>query len=328
MNLGREIDKLLNDDIDDVISWGRRVRPPESFEVYDAAARIVSSVTAPPIAKIKALALMQAVIQLHGELKQSDLSGHVDALVSAIETTDHPEVQYSCARVMSSLLADCPNVSDDAFEKGLFLLKCLMRTSTYPHSREFLKSLFSRGTPLRERYIRRTIARRLPVWAFVGRLATPHKRISFEHARKYDIDWVSFGNFVRDEARRRGMEGTVEQLQRLGQELVDRDAQALCRSVLAQAADWQQGLPIVVDGIRHGKVLAALKQLVAPCEVILQRVDVEPALWDRLLLEKLGDPVKIEKAKHAPTEQEVEQLSRDAARAAYVDRMPERSAAL
>ena len=309
MTLESDIDRLLDGDVNHIATWTRRV-PPENLEkAYYIAVQVVGT-GVPPAVRIKALALMQALVRHNPTLKESEMSGPVTALTDQIKSTDHPEFQYACARVMAHLLADCPRISEESFQEGTSLLRCLSRTSTFPHSREYLAVFFAHGSAFQARSRQRLLARRLPVWAFIGKLAAPHKQISMGHAKRYGIDWVSFGDYVAGEAHKRGMDESLSVLQALGEELV-RDPELLCRNVLAQAPDWQPGLPIVVDGVRHQAVLDALKKLVSPCDVVPCKIDVEPAILEQLLEKKYGKSAR-DRAAHAATEREVEDLSRTA----------------
>lgn len=69
---------------------------------------------------------------------------------------------------------------------------------------------------------------------------------------------VSFGDFVRAEATRRGIRETRDELQHLGQELAARP-QELVAGVIG-GADPHSGRGIVVDGVRHIAVVRALRE--------------------------------------------------------------------
>jgi cytidylate kinase len=70
---------------------------------------------------------------------------------------------------------------------------------------------------------------------------------------------VSFGDFVRAEAMRRGLPNTRDELQRLGQELV-RAPEELVGAVV-RGADRRHGQGIVVDGVRHIAIVRALRDI-------------------------------------------------------------------
>src|SRR5258708_6566697 len=147
MTLRSDIESAFSKDIDDVVAWGRRVSSGQSAEAYQIAAEVLSAPNSLPVSRIKALALMQVLLQHHSQLKESDLSRYVDILAAVVKSTEHAELQYATARVMAQLLADCKYVSDDSFDNGISLLRCLTRTSVFPHSRDSLRVLFSRKSP-------------------------------------------------------------------------------------------------------------------------------------------------------------------------------------
>ena len=110
--------------------------------------------------------------------------------------------------------------------------------------------------------------------AFGGRLGTGKSSISTALAE--DMGWkrVSFGDFVRSIARIRGMEPSRQVLQDIGGELESEDPIAFCRNVL-KAGGWNPGEAVVVDGIRHARVLNILRELVAPVPLFFVFLDAE-----------------------------------------------------
>lgn len=82
-----------------------------------------------------------------------------------------------------------------------------------------------------------------------------------------------FGDAVRAEARRRGITESRATLQALGEELVAHDSAGLCGAALAQA-EWVAGAEVVIDGVRHRRVLEDLWSLVRPAELMLVYVNV------------------------------------------------------
>jgi cytidylate kinase len=83
---------------------------------------------------------------------------------------------------------------------------------------------------------------------------------------------VSFGDFVRSEAKRRGIEQSVESLQTLGAQLVQEwGILNFSARVLGQEPPDRD---VVVDGIRHVDALHALRELSAPRRFVSVFVDV------------------------------------------------------
>src|SRR5277367_1473587 len=71
----------------------------------------------------------------------------------------------------------------------------------------------------------------------------------------------SFGDQVRKEAIRRGLNGHFKgDLQTLGAEMVERDAKGFCEAVFSDAG-YRSGQGLVLDGVRHVRVLNVIKSL-------------------------------------------------------------------
>jgi dephospho-CoA kinase len=82
--------------------------------------------------------------------------------------------------------------------------------------------------------------------------------------------YVGFGDLVRAEAARRGIGGSREELQELGQTLLDElGALLFCKRALGVAAVSREVRPVAWDGVRHPEVLEALRELYAPVPVRL-----------------------------------------------------------
>jgi cytidylate kinase len=110
--------------------------------------------------------------------------------------------------------------------------------------------------------------------AFGGRLGAGKSTISTALAD--DLGWrrVSFGDFVRSVAATRGMQPSRQVLQDIGAELESQDTVAFCRNVL-QAGGWNPRESVVIDGIRHARVLDVLRELVAPVPLFFVFLDAE-----------------------------------------------------
>ena len=84
---------------------------------------------------------------------------------------------------------------------------------------------------------------------------------------------VSFGGFVRGQAGARGVEPTRENLQALGEQLIDElGAQEFVRRVLS---DYVAADVLVVDGVRHLPVDDELRKISAQYLLIFVEVDDE-----------------------------------------------------
>lgn len=104
------------------------------------------------------------------------------------------------------------------------------------------------------------------VACFAGKIGSG--KTSVTRALAQCLGWrrVGFGDYVRAELTRRGGNPEVrEELQNLGQQLVDSDPVSLCRAVL-DAGDFSPGEDLLVDGIRHAAVYRALVEIVKPSQ--------------------------------------------------------------
>jgi len=107
----------------------------------------------------------------------------------------------------------------------------------------------------------------MSIIAFTGLPQTGKTTLARLLANELRCKLVGFGNFVRQEATRRGIENpTRRDLQDLGQALVKEDSLAFCRQVLA-SVNFSPGEQIILDGVRHKEVLESLT-ILAPSQPI------------------------------------------------------------
>lgn len=109
------------------------------------------------------------------------------------------------------------------------------------------------------------------VLGFSGGIASGKSTLSEAVALSLGCPRVSFGGYMRAEARRRGVASDRDTLQAIGEELVARDPDGLCRAVVDQAG-WVPGGALVVDGIRHVDIAERLARIVKPSEFRLVHV--------------------------------------------------------
>jgi adenylate kinase family enzyme len=142
------------------------------------------------------------------------------------------------------------------------------------------------------------------VVGIIGKIRSGKSSLSQNLSQNLNWPHVSFGDEVRRIAKQRGLELSREVLQDIGQDLVENRAQEFCEAVLAQA-EWQPGDSLIVDGIRHLKVVEILRELVRPS--VLQLVYVKTA--DRILESRLAVEIKdgqdLESLEHHSTEVQV-----------------------
>jgi len=97
--------------------------------------------------------------------------------------------------------------------------------------------------------------------AFGGSSQTGKTTLARKLADLLQCKFASFGDYVRDEAKRRGKAVSARQdLQDIGAELAEQDMLSFCRDVL-KAVNYVAGERIVIDGIRHAEALQALSKL-------------------------------------------------------------------
>jgi dephospho-CoA kinase len=123
------------------------------------------------------------------------------------------------------------------------------------------------------------------VIGFSGRIASGKSTISKALAADIGCRRVSFGDYVRNVAGERGLAPTREVLQSLGEELEATDVNRFCRAVVDWAG-WRPGSSLVIDGIRHVRVLENLKSLVEPTPLILVFVDADDSRRTSRLAER------------------------------------------
>lgn len=106
------------------------------------------------------------------------------------------------------------------------------------------------------------------ILAFSGGIGSGKSSVSQAVADRLGWRRVSFGDYVRLAAKQRGLAQTRETLQAVGISLIDAGWERFCRAVLLQA-EWRNGQPLIVDGVRHVEALQTLRRIAAPSQVLL-----------------------------------------------------------
>lgn len=115
------------------------------------------------------------------------------------------------------------------------------------------------------------------VLAFAGAIGSG--KSTFSAAVAAELGWprASFGDYVRAEALRRGLDGSSRDvLQTLGETLISEGWDAFCAGVLSSAG-WCTGSSVVVDGIRHVEAISTLAKLTAPSKLCLVYLEAPAA---------------------------------------------------
>jgi adenylate kinase family enzyme len=95
---------------------------------------------------------------------------------------------------------------------------------------------------------------------------------------------ASFGNFVRSEAASRGIGETREELQDLGEALIeDLGWEEFCLRTLCHVELEGSSVPCIVDGVRHVDALTTLRKIFQPVPVHLVHLEVPDELRDARL---------------------------------------------
>lgn len=150
------------------------------------------------------------------------------------------------------------------------------------------------------------------VACFAGGIGSGKSAISDRVASLLGWPRVGFGDYIRTVARQRGLDEARETLQEIGAELVAKNLEGFCQSVLKQAKrSTDQSL--VVDGIRHVEVLDVVRRLVSPARPLLIFIDVDRAVCQARMLERGMSSVRLDQLESYSTEIQVADQLRDAA---------------
>jgi dephospho-CoA kinase len=142
---------------------------------------------------------------------------------------------------------------------------------------------------------------------FSGGIGSGKSALSDVVARALGWPRASFGDYVRSVASQRGLAATRETCQALGQELIDSDTSGFCEAVLASVG-WSPGSPVVVDGIRHLRVLDILAGMVGPSGLTLVFVDTPRGAREGRLKTRDGHTQPLDVLERHATEFEVARL--------------------
>lgn len=149
----------------------------------------------------------------------------------------------------------------------------------------------------------------ITVLALSGKINSGKSYAGKTFAEEYGLDYVSFGDYVRQITEMRGLPASRERWQQVGEELVKADLEGFCLDVLAQAPEWKPGKSLVIDGIRDVEVSEFLKKFVAPSKYVLTVVKVaEKVRIERLHREGIRQKDLIERIESHSTESQVKTI--------------------
>lgn len=115
------------------------------------------------------------------------------------------------------------------------------------------------------------------VYAFGGSGKSGKTTIGRMFAQERGLRFASFGEYVRKEAARRGIQNpTRVDLQAVGLSLVATDLFGFCQAVLTEAG-FVQGEGLVIDGVRHLATVRVLKEILGdqPLKVVYLESSLE-----------------------------------------------------
>jgi adenylate kinase family enzyme len=143
------------------------------------------------------------------------------------------------------------------------------------------------------------------VLSFAAPIEAGKTTVSTQVANRLDAPRVSFGEYLRRIARKKGQALTREALQNLGEKMVTNDVRGFCKNVLNQQP-WQAGKPLIVDGVRHVEILDALGEILAPVRAYLIFINVDRTTQTkRLKDDPLPHRKSLDELEMHPTEQQV-----------------------
>jgi dephospho-CoA kinase len=128
------------------------------------------------------------------------------------------------------------------------------------------------------RYARVVVRVKAQILAFAGPICSGKSVLSKSVAQRLGWDWVSFGDFLRDEALHSGIDPSSRtNLQDLGQTFINKGWASFCQNVL-DYAKWDRETNLVVDGVRHVEAVHTLRKLTAPCRFTVIFVETPVAI--------------------------------------------------
>ena len=141
--------------------------------------------------------------------------------------------------------------------------------------------------------------------SFSGRIASGKTNITETLARALGWTRTGFSDYLRVVMAMKGIiDPTREQLQDLGQSLVEADPDAFCRNVLANAG-FVPGGNILLDGIRHVDVQRRVASIVKPSRAILIHLAADDAVVARRVQERGASEQEFRRASGHPVEKDL-----------------------
>ncbi len=143
-----------------------------------------------------------------------------------------------------------------------------------------------------------------------GRLGSGKSSLASNLAESSGWPMASFGDYLRYLAEQRVLGVDRQSLQQLGEEqIAELGWDGFCLAVL-KYFKWRPGQALVLDGIRHTKVVNALKRLIYPQRLFLVHLAIDEKIRHNRLLKRDGIQAqrkKLEKLEKHSTEADVKE---------------------
>lgn len=109
--------------------------------------------------------------------------------------------------------------------------------------------------------------------AFAGKLGSGKTTVTRSLAEALGWPRAGFGDYVREAVSRQGLEGTRENLQKIGSQLLNKDPEQFCASVLLSCG-WKAGHNLIIDGLRHVETIEIIRRLAYPAALKIVFISV------------------------------------------------------
>ena len=139
-----------------------------------------------------------------------------------------------------------------------------------------------------------------------GKIGSGKTTIGRALAKELNFRYASFGDYVRHLLRAQGGDPDCrEQLQDLGASLVRRDHLEFCKGFLSFAS-YEDGNDLVIDGIRHVKILNAIRELLPTSKILLLYLETSEISRHERLERRDEDVRRIVRAQQHRVEHDLE----------------------
>jgi adenylate kinase family enzyme len=143
------------------------------------------------------------------------------------------------------------------------------------------------------------------VLSFAAPIEAGKTTVSTRVAERLSAPYVSFGKYLRRIATEMGREITRENLQDLGDQLIQENVRSFCEHVLNECP-WTPDRPLIIDGVRHIEVLDALGEILAPADDLLIYIKIDRTTQEtRLKQDDLRHQKSLLELERHPTESQV-----------------------